>query len=186
MILLSHAEVERLLASERPELAVLAAWAIHDQRGRSAQRVVRAVAAQVGATEDLALRESLLRAMLSMLDKSLLDVLRELIMTKTLQFPRNPALDELLRELEAREFARAEALGEARGKALGETLAKVQALHTVLRARGLSLDAPTEARIAACEDPATLDRWIERAVTAPTLDAVFVEPGPKTRRRSRA
>ena len=40
-------------------------------------------------------------------------------------------------------------------------------------ARGFSVSAATRRRVLACDDKRTLDRWIDRAVTATTLEAVF-------------
>lgn len=60
-------------------------------------------------------------------------------------------------------------LGERRGKAEG----KAEALLAVLAARGVAVDDAARARIHACTNPAALDRWIARAVTAPDLDAIL-------------
>ena len=43
----------------------------------------------------------------------------------------------------------------------------------MLAARGVAVDDAARARIYACTNPATLDRWIARAVTAPDLDAIL-------------
>ncbi len=160
VIRLTRAEVDTLLATGRPELAVFAAWAVHDQRGRDAKDIVRAVAERIGTTPDGELRAALARAMISMLDKPLLTVLQEMWMNP-LAIPESPGFKALREMLQAR--ARDE------GKAVG----KADALLTVLNARHLTVDDTTRARIEACTDPLTLDRWIARAVTATTLDEVF-------------
>ena len=73
-------------------------------------------------------------------------------------------------EPELQRLLQAERLrGEQRGKAEG----KAEALRAVLLARGFVLAAVDDARIAACHDADTLDRWIARAVVAATLDAVW-------------
>ena len=41
-------------------------------------------------------------------------------------------------------------------------------LESLLKARGLSLDPASAARLAACDDPAQFGRWAERALTATT------------------
>lgn len=69
-----------------------------------------------------------------------------------------PALREVLTEREAR--------GEARGAQRGRR----EALRVLLAARGLACGADHEARIEACHDEATLDRWIAQAATARTAD----------------
>lgn len=58
-----------------------------------------------------------------------------------------------------------------------EARAKADALFTVLGARGLVVDDTRRASVLACRDLAALDRGIARAVTAPTLDAVFTDAG---------
>lgn len=80
---------------------------------------------------------------------------------------RGPTMlrDEFKNVTLPKHFQQWEARGEARGKA--------DALLSVLRARGWAPDEETRARIAACNDVQALDRWIARAVTEPTLDAVF-------------
>ncbi|MBL8716887.1 MAG: hypothetical protein JNL79_12870 [Myxococcales bacterium] len=48
-----------------------------------------------------------------------------------------------------------------------------QSLLRVFAARGFAVDAPTRERIESCTDQALLDEWVERAVTAESLDDVF-------------
>ena len=163
VLLLTREAVDRLLAADRPEMAVMAAWAVHDQTGRPAQKVVRAAFEQISNAPDPELRATLVRAMLSMLDNTLLHVVREMMMLNRSQFPITPALREFFREMEPF-FA-----------ALAKVEAKAEAVIAVLDARGLLLDDASRARILACTDTATLDRWITRAATAPTLAAVFAE-----------
>ncbi len=153
VLLLTRDAVDRLLAAGRPEMAVMAAWAVHDQKGCPAQKVVRAAFTHIASTSDPELRATLVSAMLSMLDTDLLNVLREMIMLSPSQFPFNPAGEALRQEFEV--------LGQAR------------ALLSVLQARGLVVDEASRTRIVGCTDSATLDRWIVRAVTAPTVAAVF-------------
>ncbi len=175
VLLLTRDAVDRLLAADRPELAVMAAWAVHDQKGRPAQKVVRAAFAQIfSPSTDPELRARLLRAMLSMLDDKLLNVLREMIMLTPNKFPISPADEALLQDLEARMAA-----AEARAKALEAARAvlrnQAEAVITVLQARGLVVDEASRARILSCTRFAPLDRWLVRAVTAPTVAAVFTE-----------
>ncbi len=158
VVTLTLAEVELLLATGRPELAVFAAWAVHDQRGRDAQEVVRAAVNVIESSAEAELREALSRAMLSMLGEPLLAVIREMLMNP-LTIPESPGYKALRRDIEA--------IGEVRGKA--------EALVTVLEARGFDLDASTRDRISGCDDIETLNGWIARAVTAPSLGAVFDE-----------
>jgi predicted transposase YdaD len=68
--------------------------------------------------------------------------------------------------------------GEARGRALGrvegEAKGKAEGLCSVLEARGLAISDAIRLRITSCRDVPTLDRWLVRAVTATSIEAVFV------------
>ncbi len=136
------------------KLAVLAAWAVHDQRGPDAKNVVREALEVIEADPDPRLREAMVRAMVSSLGEPLVEVIRETLMNPSL-FPESPAYTALRRDLEARGMG--------------------GALLAVLAARGIAVDDGARARIAACLDAATLDRWITRAATASSLDEVFAE-----------
>jgi hypothetical protein len=63
------------------------------------------------------------------------------------------------------------------GEAAGEVKAEVKAVLKILAARGMPVSDGARARIAACTDPAVLERWIERAVTAATVDELFEPEG---------
>ncbi|HEY3356065.1 MAG TPA: hypothetical protein VGQ83_22625, partial [Polyangia bacterium] len=70
----------------------------------------------------------------------------------------------------------------AEGKAEGQAEGKAQALLTILSARGLALAPAQRARILACRDLAQLDRWIARAVTAPSVaQALGTAPTARSR-----
>jgi predicted transposase/invertase (TIGR01784 family) len=73
-------------------------------------------------------------------------------------------MDEIqqVRELAAAKLAEGEAVGFARG----ETAGQARTILTILAVRGIAVDGETRARIAACTDAATLDRWAARAVIA--------------------
>jgi predicted transposase/invertase (TIGR01784 family) len=75
-------------------------------------------------------------------------------------------LDEIQ---QAREYGDAR---EAEGRAEGEARGKAAAVLAVLAARGIEVDEETRARIAACTDGATLDRWIVRAATTSSAAAL--------------
>ena len=55
----------------------------------------------------------------------------------------------------------------------GQAQALRNALHTILNARGLEPGPAEVERMASCRDLALLERWIARAVTAPTAAEVF-------------
>ena len=66
--------------------------------------------------------------------------------------------------------------GKAEGKAEGETAALVRAILALLAARGISVSVEARARIEACKDVSTLDRWILLAATARTAEDVIAAP----------
>jgi len=113
--------------------------------------------ATFGITEpDPELRAELLRAMISMLGDALALELEDLLMAP-LPIPDSPIYKRIVETLEAR--------GETRGEA--------RTLLRVLASRGIDLDERTRALITACTDVAQLDRWVDRAALATTLDEVF-------------
>jgi hypothetical protein len=73
---------------------------------------------------------------------------------------------ELYREI----FGDGEAAGEAKGKA--------ESILAVLAARGIPVSDAVRARILGCNDVATLDAWIRRAVVASTAAAVVRTKAP--------
>ena len=61
--------------------------------------------------------------------------------------------------------------GEAKGRAEG----RAASVLAVLAARGMAVSGDQRKRIESCSDIPTLDRWIVRAATAPTIDEVFAD-----------
>ncbi len=152
---LTLAEVERLLATGRPELAVFAVWAVHDQRGREAQDVCAPPSrrSRRRPTRRCAWR---CRAMISMLGEPLLAALREMPINP-LTIPESPGYKAPRREI----------------KAIGEARALARALLRVLERRGVTLDEATRTRVTECTDTAVLDGWLDRAATASARADVF-------------
>ncbi|MFI9553590.1 hypothetical protein, partial [Nonomuraea endophytica] len=58
----------------------------------------------------------------------------------------------------------------AKGAALGEAKGAAKALVIALKARGIPVTDEQQARIQACSDIETLDRWVERALSVTTTD----------------
>jgi hypothetical protein len=163
VLCVTRKEAEQLLATGSPDLADVAAWAVHDQRGPRAKRIVRRAAQRTLAATDL--REVLVRAMLSMLGGALLDELRRTLHMLTKDtFPETPAWREFVKSLEPV----IRRIGYEDGKAEGLSEGEALALLAVLDARGLTVDDETRARILACTDTARLHRWIKRAAVANT------------------
>ncbi|HET9212696.1 MAG TPA: hypothetical protein VFR03_19985 [Thermoanaerobaculia bacterium] len=68
------------------------------------------------------------------------------------------------------------AQGRAEGRTEGRTEEAAHALLTVLRARGLAVPEAARERILSQKDPERLERWLERAVVAASVDAALDEP----------
>jgi hypothetical protein len=71
--------------------------------------------------------------------------------------------------------AEGEAEGEAKGEAKGQAKGLGQAVIKVLRSRGLHPDAAAMARIESTEDTALLLEWLDRAMTATSVEEALAE-----------
>src|SRR5262249_36449299 len=69
--------------------------------------------------------------------------------------------------------AEGKAEGEAKGKAEGEAKGKADALLMILRGRGLAITDEQRRQIAGCTELATLDRWLERALSVTSIDELL-------------
>ena len=63
--------------------------------------------------------------------------------------------------------------GKAAGEASGEARGEARALLKILRQRGLEVDAAAELRIRETRELELLDRWLERALEARTVEEIF-------------
>jgi hypothetical protein len=200
VVCLTRSVAEQLLATGRPELALFAAWAVHEHRGARAARLVLRAVRQAERLDDLALRGALVRAMINMVSKELRRHLRETLMDFS-KIPEGPLMREIreeitrefLPELERQVIARLEpqviarlepqviarlepqlrAEAEQRYLRAGALQGEAHALLRILERRGFALDASRRARVVACDDRAVLDAWLDRAVTATSLHEVF-------------
>ncbi|MEV4875941.1 hypothetical protein [Streptomyces cyaneofuscatus] len=57
----------------------------------------------------------------------------------------------------------------------GRAEGRAEDILRILTVRGVSVPDEARQRVTACTDLAVLDVWFERAITAPTADAVFDE-----------
>ena len=80
-------------------------------------------------------------------------------------------------EIATARWAEGLAEGETKGETTGEIKAKVGAILAVLATRGVPVSQEVRARIEACKDVETLDRWIVRAVTATSAEEILSERG---------
>ncbi|MFO0607501.1 MAG: hypothetical protein U0324_30325 [Polyangiales bacterium] len=167
VIQLTLAEVDALLAPGRAELALFAAWAVHDQSGARARAVVTRAAETLRAVQDPALRYELTCAMIAMLDEQFSRIAQEILSMKPLVLPENAVVSAFVNTFQAR--------GKEEGKAEGVAEGKADALLQLLTARGVAVDDEARARILACRDLPTLDRWFLRAVTATSTAAVLAD-----------
>jgi flagellar biosynthesis/type III secretory pathway protein FliH len=90
-------------------------------------------------------------------------------------------MEEVLKERGREEGlakGRAEGLaeGEARGLAKGEAKGLARAVLQLLTARGVRVDEASRRRIQRCRDVGTLERWLERAVSATRISQVLDDP----------
>lgn len=63
--------------------------------------------------------------------------------------------------------------GRTEGERTGHARGMAQALLSVLQRRGLEATEDQRTRIAACTDLAVLERWIDRALDAQSIDDLF-------------
>jgi len=71
-----------------------------------------------------------------------------------------------VRDLAEAKWVEGKAEGLAEGEAKGEVKAKRETLHRLLLRAGLAVTDDDRARIQACTDPATLDRWLDNVLGA--------------------
>jgi hypothetical protein len=70
-------------------------------------------------------------------------------------------------------YQQGRAAGEAEGQARGEARGEAKAILRILNSRGLRPTRAQRELIQACEDLGQLDTWFDRALSAPTVAAVF-------------
>lgn len=164
-----------------------AAWAMRDRHGPDAQRVIER-AVDLTARLPTRLRGAQQRAIMAFLSEPMLALLQEIAMDVD-KIPQSPALRRFLRSLKAQGVVEGKAQGVVEGKAQGVVEGKAeglqQALIAIFTARSLPLATRDQARIAACTEAATLERWIARAVSATSAREVLHEAPEKKARAPR-
>ena len=80
-----------------------------------------------------------------------------------------PLLDQGVGEVIMTEGQRLIEKGRMEGRAEG----RAEALLAVLRARGFQVSQAAQKRVESCMDVVVLERWLVRAATVDSLDAVF-------------
>jgi hypothetical protein len=143
------------------------------RHGRAAERIVERAFEVTDRLPRKALRRAQGNDILAVLNRRLVDKLKETIMLdKTKRESR--WVREMRHELFGAEAAAAVAKDRPKFMAEG----KREALLLVLEGRGLSISRPQRAAILACDDLAKLDRWIAASGTAASV-AELLTPAPK-------
>jgi hypothetical protein len=140
-------------ARREPQLAVLSVMA--HGRGKVTTATAIGVAA-VKAVSRLPEEQRLLYSLL--IEANLSEAARKAI-------EMQPGLEKYFSETQRRNYERGRAEGEAKGKA--------DAVLKILMRRGLTLSADQRRRIVACTDLATLERWLDRSLSASSVDELL-------------
>jgi hypothetical protein len=160
--------------AREPELAVLSAMA-HGRRNTPIARRI-AVAAFTGLSrlpdDDQRLLYSLL------VERSLSVALRKALemqadIRKYMSASQRRSYDKAKAEGELKGRAEGELKGRAEGELKGRAEGKAEAVLTILAKRGLSVTPRQRRKIRGCIDLATLDRWLERALSVASVDQLL-------------
>jgi hypothetical protein len=165
------------LASREPQLAVLSVLA---HGGGDVETAVSIGRAAVHAVLPLSEEQRELYSML--IEQALSEAARKALnmdpqIEKFFSEAHRRSFDRGKAEGEAEGEARGKAQGEARGKAegeaKGEAKGKALALLMFLQRRGLAPTSDQQDHILTCTDLATLDRWLDRAFSAASVDEIL-------------
>jgi hypothetical protein len=152
-------------ARREPQLAVLSVMA----HGRG--EVATAAAIGTAAARAISRFPEEQRLLYSLLiEANLSDAARKAI-------EMQPGLQNYFSEAQRRNFERGRAEGEAKGRAEGEAAAVLK----ILARRGLKLTAEQRRRIVGCTDLATLERWLDRSLSASSVSDLFAPPAKPAR-----
>ena len=158
-------------AARRPELAVLSAMAHGD--GEQAVNVAAAALPAVAGLEPDRARfygDLVLNSLNQVARRAL-----EAMMIKGYEFQSDFAKKYVaLGRAEGRAEGRDE--GRAEGRDEGRAEGEARALLAALRVRGIPVPEAARERILAEKDPERLERWVERAIVATSLDDVLTDP----------
>jgi flagellar biosynthesis/type III secretory pathway protein FliH len=80
-----------------------------------------------------------------------------------------PQIEKFFTEAHRRSYDQ----GKAEGKAEGEAEGEARALIMILKRRGLAITDEQQRQIVTCADLATLDRWLDRALSAASVDELL-------------
>lgn len=80
-----------------------------------------------------------------------------------------PHIERFFTDAHRQSYAEGKAEGKLEGKAEGEARALMRILHR----RGLAMTDEQQRQILSCTDLATLDRWLDRALSVASVDELF-------------
>jgi hypothetical protein len=163
---------DRGRASRDPQLAVLSVMA----HGRGAvETAVPIGRAAIHAVMRLPEEQRVLYSVL--IEQALSEAAR-----KALDMEPEIEIEKFFTEAHRRSYNRGKAKGEAKGEAKGKAEGKAEALLMVLKQRGMAITDDQQRRITACSDLATLDRWLEGALSVASVEELLAR---RRRLRSR-
>jgi hypothetical protein len=148
---------DRDRALREPQLAVLSVLA---HGGGDVETAVSIGRAAVNAVLPLPEEQRLLYSIL--IEQALSEAAR-----KALEM--EPQIEKFFSEAHRRSYDRGKAEGEAKGKAEGEG----KALMMILKRRGMAITDEQERQISACTDLATLERWLDRALSVASVEELL-------------
>jgi hypothetical protein len=159
VVLVTDDEVERLLDPAHPKLALVAAWAMHERHGASAQQVVRRALDLARELEEPR-RTELVNGILNVLGERM----RAMVEADEMDFTKLPE-GPLVKLLKAE--------GRAEGRVEGRAEHARNAVLKLATRRALVVTDTDRARIEAETDLAVLDAWLERVLDATSMAGVF-------------
>ncbi len=158
------------VALRDPHLAVLSVMA----HGGDDDVQVAVAAATVAVAGVASLPEPLRMLCFALIESSLGDAARK-------SFEMLPQAQKFFSETQRRSFAQGhaegqaegQAQGQAEGQAQGEAKGKAESILRVLEPRRIAISLDQRERVLACTDLATLERWLDAAVTSASTEELF-------------
>jgi hypothetical protein len=187
VLLVGPEQVEALLDEGRPSLAFFAAWAMQGRYGPASVDVVERALA-VTDHLPLPLRREQGQAILGVLNRRMVATLKEKIMDAKRSVESRwvrEMREELFGEEAARHVAKLAPQFRAEGEAAGKAHGKQDSVLKVLERRGLAVSAAQRAVVLACDDVATLDRWLVGAVDTASVRELLGPGSPRKNGRAR-
>jgi predicted transposase YdaD len=84
-----------------------------------------------------------------------------------------PHIERFFTDAHRQSYAEGKLEGKAEGKLEGRAEGEARALMRILHRRGLAMTDEQQRQILSCTDLATLDRWLDRALSVASVDELF-------------